>query len=320
MSRIVASTGHLLHGGQNASFGNHLLHLMFCAKLAVSRNIPMVIPVDSNLDNLLNLNNYKVPFVNPELLFSEEFGGNPKKCKEKGYRNLEYSKKLLSEEIKLPEGDFFVEGWFQHKSTMLTLAEFKHMLPVREELIEEYYKKYPFIRDSRTIAIHYRGTDFLGFGNTDRRLPENYYRKALKRILKEMGKKVDQVDIHIFSDEPSVLQKYLRLNKRKIEKNRLNVIIHEDDYYLDWLGLFLANNAICSNSSFAYSACFYNKNIVIQPQGLLHLNSKIPDPVDAYYTNSIVLNFRVPVKNLFYFIRDFYNRVKRKIFKIIGLE
>ena len=77
MKNIFLNPNYLTTIGPNASFGNHVLHLMFCLNLSEHQNLKLKVPVDSNLDRVFDLNQYKenLPF-DTSIIFSEKFSDN----------------------------------------------------------------------------------------------------------------------------------------------------------------------------------------------------------------------------------------------------
>lgn len=57
MKNIFLNPNFLSANGPNASFGNHMLHLMFCLNLSEKQNLNLKIPIDSNLDKVFDLKN-----------------------------------------------------------------------------------------------------------------------------------------------------------------------------------------------------------------------------------------------------------------------
>lgn len=259
--------------GPNESFGNHVLHLFACWTISKKLNINLSINSSSNLDDVFDFEKKDISTnIN---LYTEKYGGDMKEHCDKEIENNDFFEKLLSGLIDLPES-FYIEGWFWN-SIFLPTKEFFSDFKVKPELLREIELNHNFIRDDNTLVIHYRGSDFsnhsIGWG--DLRLKEDYYEKCLE----DFSENKKNFRVVIVSDEaPNFL-----IN---ISNKYSNVVtIEKNNYKIDWLILLLSKNIICSNSSFCYTAGWYEKNIIYQPNQFFtrYKSTDLHYPVFCYY-------------------------------------
>jgi hypothetical protein len=269
--------------GPNQSFGNHLLHLFAIWKISKTLNIELSIDTDSNLDDIFDLSRYKGLSKNdPDLLYTEKYGGTVEDHIKKETENCEFFKKLLNKEIPLPN-DFKMEGWFWNSIFLPDDSIFEEFRIIEDLKKEVFEKKY--IQDAESLTIHYRGTDFsdhsIGWG--DLRLKEEYYEKCIS----DFSSRYKTSNIVFVGDEhPEFL---IQIFKKYCN----NIIIEKNDYKLDWLILLFSKNLICSNSSFCYTAGWYRKSVVYQPECFFtrYINNNTTYPLYPYYltNNSKIL-------------------------------
>lgn len=281
---LFLSIRHLLICGPNASFGNHVLHMLYSWNLAKSQNFNFKIPVNSNLDLLFDLDEYKEKLnPNASCFFAEEYGGDILEYQAKEKRNLDTSLKLLRGEIGIPLDAFWVEGCFQHYQTSPKEEIFRE-LKIKPKVLQQIKMLYPYIAEKDCISLHYRGTDFrnVSHGWGDCRVSLDYYKKCLEHV-SEYHKHITK--INVFTDEKSFINDLSKLNL----PFKINPI--SNSFYVDWCCLLLSKNFISSNSSFAFSAGLYNKDILYQPRNFLLREHKVNVcfPVDAYCKGSIII-------------------------------
>ena len=270
--------------GPNQSFGNHVLHLYGVWKIAKTLGIDFSIGVDSNLDEMFILDSFKGKGTgSPSLIFVENYGGDLYDHIPKEEQNNTFISSLLSNKIEVPS-DFYLNGWL-FNSKLLPDSRFFEDIKIRESLICEIDDNFSYIKGDSNVVIHYRGTDFsnhsIGWG--DLRLREEYYESCLENF--SIDRKIEKV-ILVSDEIPDFL---LRI----CQKYSSDISIEKNNYLIDWLILLFSRNLICSNSSFCYTAGWYNKNIVYQPRGFLarYIDQSLSYPLYPYYQikNSIII-------------------------------
>lgn len=270
--------------GPNQSFGNHVLHLYGVWKIAKTLGINFSVGVDSNLDEMFILDPFKRKGTgSPSLVFVEKYGGDLYDHMPKEEQNNSFIKSLLSGEINPPE-DFYLNGWLFNSNLLPDLSFFDE-IQIKSELISEIQNDFSYIRDENNLVIHYRGTDFINhsIGWGDLRLKEDYYRSCLE----DFSSKQDIEKIILVSDEvPNFLLGVCREYSPQVS-------IENNSYLIDWLILLFSKNLICSNSSFCYTAGWYDKKITYQPRGFLarYIDQNLSYPLYPYYKikNSIII-------------------------------
>jgi hypothetical protein len=277
MHTIYTSPEHLTHKGPNQSFGNHMLHLFAIYHISKVLNIPFKVSDNSNLDDVLQLQQFKHSF-NAPLLYSEEFGGDVDEYFEKELRNKAFITQLINGRIPINH-DFQIKGWFWDADFLPDETFFDH-IQIRKDKLQVLQSK-SFLFEENVLVIHYRGTDFINhaIGWGDIRLRYEYYYKCINkfRALSPLSK------IVVISDEPEKI-----INDIKAD---VPIVIEKNDYITDWLLLLFCKNLVCSNSSFCFTAGWHKKNIVFQPEKFFtrYLNTEKRFPINVYYKNSIVL-------------------------------
>lgn len=276
--RIFADTGRLKFDSWNQALGNKIQHLLFVINYADKQNIKPCVSVDSNLDRLFDLSVLK-EFVDDDhyksipLVYAEEDAFRTNRLNK--YLKFLFRDSRLRESLKRSYDEYLVEeklletrfnypsirmiGHFWHYDLMPDLSIFKKYCPVRKEIIEKVKLNYPSLESTKSVAVHYRGTDFKKHLRQIFKepicLPASYYLAGLRKMEEKLG---EDIEYHLFSDEMDFLT--------DIFKNK-KVIVHKDDLYTDWCALFLSKNIISSNSSFCWTASLYNKSNLVQPKG-----------------------------------------------------
>lgn len=276
--KIFADAGRLKFDSWNQALGNKIQHLLFVINYADRKNIKPCISIDSNLDKLFDLSALK------EFMDNDAFENIPLVYAEKdAFRTNRFNKHLKSVfrdsrlknslrrsyiedllENRLLDTDFnhqeirFI-GHFWHYDLMPDLAVFEKYCPIKKELIRRVRDNYPTLESSKSVAVHYRGTDFKThlkqIFKKPISLPASYYLAGIKKMEDTLG---TDIEYHLFSDEMDFLTDLFKDKK---------VIVHKDDLFMDWCALFLSKNMISSNSSFCWTASLYNKKTLIQPKG-----------------------------------------------------
>lgn len=284
---VFGSNSCLTVHGPNASFGNHMLHMMFTLNLSVKRNLNLKIATNTNLEDIFDLSEYR-DVMPPDAFcfFAEAYGGDYNEYSAKDLSNIFVSHRLLYDKnLELPN-NFWVDGWFHNSALFPSYSDFCK-LKVKPELIKEINSKYGHIFKNDHISLHYRGTDFVncGYGWGDVRLSAEYYIESLNFIIKN---KPYITNVNVFTEDKTF---YETVEKFKPLFSSLTFTIFSDTYYADWLCLHLSKNIICSNSTFCLAAAAYNKDVVIQPKKFLlrERETNISVPTNPFFANSIII-------------------------------
>ena len=288
MKNIFLNPNYLTTIGPNASFGNHVLHLMFCLNLSEHQNLKLKVPVDSNLDRVFDLNQYKenLPF-DTSIIFSEKFSDNLEVYRIQDQSNLIESINLLNNKtINFPKNSC-VEGWF-YNVPLYPLKKIFNQLIIKEEVKNLVNAKYENIFKNDSISLHYRGTDFEHYYNTlagDIRLKLSYYIECLDHMVIHYPW---IKNVNIFTEDQSFLENFNTLKERF---PKLNFLYINNEFHIDWLCLFYSKNIISSNSSFCSSASAYNKSIVYQPNKYMLKNThhNFNFPTQPFFINSNII-------------------------------
>jgi len=288
--KIFTDNGRLKFDSWNQALGNKIQHLLFVINYADKHNIKPCISIDSNLDKLFELSSMKefidddiyknIPLVYGEKdafetnrlnkYFKSFFRSSRlKKSLKRSYQEDILESKLLTTNFDYPA--IRVIGHFWHYDLMPDLTTFIKYCPIKKELVDLVKLTYPTLESSKSVAVHYRGTDFKNhlrqIFKTPICLPEKYYKSAIKKAEEVLG---EDIEYHLFSDELDLLVDIFKDKK---------VIVHRDNLYTDWCALYLSKNMISSNSSFCWTASLYNKTNLIQPKGgYNHSDPKNPIP------------------------------------------
>lgn len=274
MTTVHADSLMLNTKGPNQSFGNHVLHFFATWKISKTLGINLSVNTESNLDEAFDLSKYKNCGGDPVLLYSEKYGGSIEDHIKKEEENNLFFKDLLEGKVHLPQ-DFSLKGWFWNSLFLPDESIFED-LKINEHLIQEVSKR-GYLKDNGCLVVHYRGTDFsthsIGWG--DLRLKEDYYEKCFSDF--SSHNKINTLVI-VGDEHPESL---ISLGK----KYCTNLILEKNSYLVDWCILLFCKNLICSNSSFCYTAGWYKKNIVYQPEGffLRYINENLSYPLYPYY-------------------------------------
>ena len=264
--------------GPNQSFGNHLLHLFACWKISKILGIELSINCSSNLDELFDLENFKNKSdSDPFLLYTEKYGGTIEDHAQKEIENNNFFRELLDGNIEIPDY-FYMKGWFWNSIFLPTEDIFADFL-IKDQFLKKIESEHNYINDNSTLVIHYRGTDFsdhsIGWG--DLRLKSDYYQNCINDFFSynNPGKIVIVTD-----DYPDFLIEICNLYSA-------DIIIEKNNYLIDWLILLKSKNLICSNSSFCYTAGWFSKKIVYQPNKFFtrYIKTDLHYPAFPYYEN-----------------------------------
>jgi hypothetical protein len=287
LKTIYTSQEHMTVCGPNASFGNHILHLLFCLNLSSLQNLNLRITTDSNLDEIFDLSEYKCdPPEEIVNLFDEEWGGDIEIYKDKDRRNLLSSLNLLyNKQINFPD-NFWVGGWF-HNTPLFPSYEIFKTLKFKKELLESVRNQQREIINNTSICLHYRGTDFANYPNEwgDVRISLDYYIECLEHMVNNYE---EITKVYIFTEDINFLTNIPTLQKKF---PLLDFEYSANLYFIDWLTLHLAKNIICSNSTFCLTAAIYNKTVIYQPKNFLFRDTpyNMCFPTAPFFLNSHIL-------------------------------
>ena len=282
MSNLYASPQHLLMHGPNSSLGNHIQHVLYLFNLSQKKKLNFFLPCWSNLNDLFDiaLPFQKIPH-DSKCFFAEQYGGSPTEYEKKEKENNFFLRNFLICDYEFPE-NFWMEGWFSHADLMPDDTFFDTFV-IKPEIRKIVDEKFPQIKREDNLTIHYRGTDFrnVTHGWGDMRLCLDYYRRSIEHFAQNKPLKT----ITIVSDEvPAILPFISNYFPRK------TVVVSNATAIVDWAVLNLSSNFVSSNSSFAWTAGLFNKEMVYQPRNfLLREVEDLCFPPYIHYKNSIII-------------------------------
>lgn len=160
------------------------------------------------------------------------------------------------EKINLPEGSFYVDGFFQSEKYFVhNRKELLEWFKIPEQIKEKIELKYSELLKQRTTSIHVRRGDYLRFPNHHPVQTIEYYNKSIEYL------KGDTDLFIVFSDDIEWCKEYIKAD---------NIIYVEDEKdYIEIYLMSLCDNNIISNSSFSWWGAWLNRNenkIVIGPK------------------------------------------------------
>lgn len=175
----------------------------------------------------------------------------------------------------------YIEGFFANENYFADIADeiknnFKLKLPLNKGNLNILDK----IKNSESVSLHIRRSDYLSSTNTFECCPVDYYKKALETIVQKNG--VKNLVLFIFSDDHDWVKENIKFD---YETNYVNIN--------DWDGavfdLELMKNCkhnIIANSTFSWWGAWLNENpdkIVIAPKPWN--NKSLYGPVPDYWVN-----------------------------------
>lgn len=280
----------LLLNTWNHSYGNKIAHLLYVVNFCDKHDLDMGISENSVLDELFELSKFKTKLYPKSTGYSESLGFKivnirrvnsflnrvytkypflairKQKLRNRAYKysQLQFEKSINFLESKVNDkGDFNIKGHFLHHQLMPEKSVFDKYLKVKPELIKKITEKYPDLKSTSAVAVHFRNTDF---GMHQKFLypksvvlPKSYYTKAIAEVKKAITSPI----FHLFSDDHDTI--------KEIFKNE-DFVLHKGSAPEDWMSIFLSSNVIQSNSSFCWTASLYNKTLNIQPAGGMSYN------------------------------------------------
>lgn len=160
----------------------------------------------------------------------------------------------------------YLNDYWQFYSIINEYREYllKELTLKNSNFVGETNKLYNNILNSESVAIHFRRGDYIEnptFSDVYFQLKENYYKKAILKIIDQVGAK--KIKLFIFSDNIEWVEKNTNFNNDHVFVNKM---VH------DYISLFLMSSCkhnIIANSSFSWWGAWLNKNpnkIVIAPK------------------------------------------------------
>jgi hypothetical protein len=278
VNKIFSDDKRIFMDNWNSAYGNKILHILFLIHLAERTKRRPVMYENSNLDNIFNFKFETIDikdltvedyyFIEKDSFYIQNnflkyfrmyyrfYDKNLDSVIAKHYRHFLERKEFL--DSTLPNKDIKIRGHFFDYELMPNFEIFNKYLEIKSEVINFIKEKYPDIENKKSVAVHYRGTDFKGFMShifqKGLQVDKDYYLLAIEKIESSLGK---DITYHLFSDDIEFL--------KEVFKNK-KIVIHNDKAYQDWAAIYLMKNVIQTNSSFCWTASLYNKNISIQPK------------------------------------------------------
>lgn len=264
----------------NKAFGNKIVHLMYVVSLCHRHERPLGLPCKTDLDEFFEAEKLlqfessplNLPCGYEEFSAFPEYGRIEAGLRRLGIRlrshSLEDALRLTREQFfsekeflegPIPAHPFYVAGHFWHAELMPDSTVFENYLPLNSATVAAVRSAYPEINSPKSVAIHYRATDYSShlidiFPRTIM-LGREYYTHAIKLAKRILG---DNLVWHLFSDSPDGIMEILEGN---------DCVIHRGSAASDWVALRMARNVIQSNSTFCWTACCTSKDLSIQPSG-----------------------------------------------------
>lgn len=223
--------------------GNIMFQVSATFSFSIDKNIDCSFP---NIESHFNYLNGESLF-NPKLKHSHEYNIFFSKIK----KNIPQTSLPVIHfpfeycDIKLPEDNFFVHGFFQSEKYFLKHRnEILNLFEVNDSIYTTLKEKYSFINNLTSTSIHVRRGDYVQFPNLHPTLPIEYYKNAIEELK-------PQTDVFIiFSDDIDWCKNiFIGDNFFFVEK--------EKDY-LEVILMSMCNNNIIANSSFSWWGAWLN--------------------------------------------------------------
>ena len=277
---VIADSRRLAAARSNTALGNKICHLLFLISLCERHNAKLAVPIDSNLDEVFDLQAHKRRDLpaggDVQCVFVEKSAFRPRsrlglwllKHGVKFHQSIADAVRRSREQFegelaflarRLPAGAVSVRGHFWHYPLMPSQTAFERYAPLRTDVRERVLRQYPDLDRDECVAVHLRESDYRThlrhvFGRSIM-LDDDYYHRAIDAVESQLSK---PLRYHLFSDNP---ERIARIFRGK------DSVLHRDPAAVDWTALHLSRNVIQSNSTFCWTACLYNKQFSIQPAG-----------------------------------------------------
>jgi hypothetical protein len=160
------------------------------------------------------------------------------------------------QKINIPEGNFYVDGFFQSEKYFVhNRKELLEWFKIPEKIEEIIYTKYSDLLKQKITSIHVRRGDYVRHPNHHPTQTLEYYRSSINYLK-------DKTDLFlVFSDDIEWCKDNLKLD---------NIVYIEDERdYIEIYLMSLCYNNIISNSTFSWWGAWLNKNenkVVIGPK------------------------------------------------------
>lgn len=303
MNKVFADKHRMFLDNWNAAYGNKILHLLFVLNLCDKRHKVPVMYKGSNLDDIFEFKFNVIDLESNEIkeyYFEEKdsfyiqnkllkffglhykfFNKDLNSVIKRSFHDYIEKKELLHTQ-KIPKNDIMIKGHFFEYDLMPSYEIFNKYISLRKDLVSYVRNKYKDIEDEKSVAVHFRGTDFSThlkhLFTKGIQVDKQYYEKAITEVESLLG--VD-VTYHLFSDDIDFLKNVFQGKK---------IVVHDDKANIDWIAMFLMKNIIQTNSSFCWTASLYNKRVSIQPKdGYNYHQGTGAIPYGFHHTNSILI-------------------------------
>ena len=148
-------------------------------------------------------------------------------------------------EVNPVEDNTVFEGYFQSGKNLLGFDEkIQELFGPTEEFIKQIYEKYPQLNQDNTVSIHIRFGDYKQNPHIHPSVSKEYLDKALEMI-------GPYSHLFLFGDDKEWLGKNF---------NGENIILVDEDDYVDMWMMSLCKTNIIPNSTFSWWSAFLNKN------------------------------------------------------------
>ncbi|MGA1409809.1 MAG: hypothetical protein ACO37W_08750, partial [Prochlorotrichaceae cyanobacterium] len=165
----------------NGSLGNKILHTLFIIHFSENKKRLPVFYKNSNINEIFDFKNKfieKNPKIKITYFFEEKepywyqnsllhFLKRSNRFQNKNLLSvIENSRKFNLESCDLlysralPSKDIMIKGWFFDYNLMPPFESIQRYFKVKEELKEKILTKFPKILEHKSVAVHFRGTDF----------------------------------------------------------------------------------------------------------------------------------------------------------------
>lgn len=172
-------------------------------------------------------------------------------------------KEIYIQNIQVPR-EVKVEDWTIYKGFFQTDFYLRHIkgpfhIRLKKKYTDEFDQKFGEVfRNSKTIVVHIRRTDYLSYGKRDISLPMDYFRRRLDAL-----GNIDDYKVFFVSDDMDHVKSYFQ--------EKPNYIFSSNSEIIDFQIIKNADIAIISNSSFAWWAAYLSEknNKVYAPKNWL---------------------------------------------------
>ncbi len=179
----------------------------------------------------------------------------------------------------LKSKNLYLEGYWQSEKYFKNIEDtIRKEFTLKEDLDKKYNQLLEKMKNSNSVSIHYRRTDYLLEKNTSiyESLSEDYYQNAIKTI----EEKVNNPVYFVFSDDIEWIKK-----NAKLPSSTIFVSDKNNKDYEEFMLMSKCKHNVIANSSFSWWSAWLNNNpekIVIAPKNWFvdkntNTNDLIPD-------------------------------------------